>query len=414
MKEFLYSLRDSLISLKLTIALLVLGMVLVFTATLDQVNLGIWAVQEKYFRSFVIYSKFGPLALPIFPGGYTIGGLLLINVIGAYVYKFKFIWRKAGILLTHFGLIVLLVGELLTGLWQRDYFMRLDEGQTRNYAQSFRDHELAIIDVTDPTYDEVVAFPEKLLTGRRELKHAKLPFEIIPDSFFPNALLQVRPPETEGHRSSFPPSLATAGAGQHLLVSPQPITYKQDERNLPAAFLEIKAPDRSLGMWLVSTQLNVSQVFEYGGRSYQIALRPVRSYKPFSLTLLKFSHDRYAGTQIPKNFSSRLRLQTDDGTEDREVLVYMNNPLRHSGFTFYQSGFENNDRTTILQVVHNPSWLFPYVATVLMSVGLTLQFCIHLFTFVGRRRAMSAGKISAAPAAAGNRGTPSTPAPATV
>jgi hypothetical protein len=64
--------RDTLVSLKLTIVLLLFSMVLIFAATLDQVNLGIWAVQEKYFRSFVIYSQVGKIALPIFPGGYTL------------------------------------------------------------------------------------------------------------------------------------------------------------------------------------------------------------------------------------------------------------------------------------------------------------------------------------------------------
>ncbi len=394
MKDFLRSLRDSLVSLKLTIALLVLSLVLIFTATLDQVNLGIWAVQEKYFRSFVIYTVFGPLSLPIFPGGYTIGGLLLANVTAAYIYRFRFTWKKAGILLSHFGLIVLLIGELLTGLWQRDYHMRLDEGQTRNYAESFREHELAIVDVTDPQFDDVTAIPAKLLTRRREVTDPKLPFRIAPKTFYPNSALQIRPPANADHGDAVPPSQATAGAGIHLVVAPQPITANPDERNLPAAFVELVAPDRSLGVWVVSTQIEAPQVFEYNQRRYQIALRQERSYKPFSLTLLKFSHDRYAGTEIPKNFSSRLRLKTPDGSEDREVLIYMNNPLRHSGFTFYQSGFENNDRTTILQVVHNPSWLLPYAATLLMSLGLTLQFSYHLFGFARRRAALGAAAVA--------------------
>lgn len=398
MKDFLRSLRDSLVSLKLTIALLVLGLVLIFTATLDQVNLGIWAVQEKYFRSFVIYAFFGPLSVPIFPGGYTIGGLLLANVTAAYVYRFKFTWKKAGILLSHFGLIVLLIGELLTGLWQRDYHMRLDEGQTRNYAESFREYELAIVDVTAADFEDVVAIPAGLLTRRRDVTNPKLPFRVVPKTYYPNSALQIRPPATAAHGETLPVSPATAGAGLHLLVAPQPITANPDERNLPAAFVELLAPDRSLGVWLVATQIEAAQTFEYNQRRYQIALRPERSYKPFSLTLLKFSHDRYAGTQIPKNFSSRLRLKTPDGSEDREVLIYMNNPLRHSGFTFYQSGFENNDRTTILQVVHNPSWLLPYVATILMSLGLTLQFSYHLFAFA-RRRAALGSSASAPPAA---------------
>ena len=131
----------------------------------------------------------------------------------------------------------------------------------------------------------------------------------------------------------------------------------------------------------------VPQHFDYGGHSWKIGFRAERIYKPFSLTLLKFSHDRYAGTDIPKNFSSRLRLTTPDGRDDREVLIYMNNPLRYAGLTFYQAGFENDDRTTILQVVRNPSWQVPYIACALMALGLVIQFCIHLVGFIGKRRA---------------------------
>ena len=115
-------------------------------------------------------------------------------------------------------------------------------------------------------------------------------------------------------------------------------------------------------------------------------MRPTRAYKPFTLTLLDFSHDRYAGTEIPKNFSSRIKLTTEDGN-NREVLIYMNNPLRYAGLTFYQASFEpGNDKVTILQVVRNPSWLIPYIACGMMTFGLLWQFGYHLIGFVGRRR----------------------------
>ena len=71
MNSIFRSWRDFFVSLRLTVVLLVFGMVLIFAATLDQVNLGIWAVQEKYFRSFVIYAQAGRFALPVFPGGYV-------------------------------------------------------------------------------------------------------------------------------------------------------------------------------------------------------------------------------------------------------------------------------------------------------------------------------------------------------
>src|SRR5687768_10807053 len=98
--------RNFFVSLRLTVVLLVFGMILVLAGTLAQVELGIWVVQEEFFRSFIAIWKLGPLFIPL-PGGYLVGGLLLINLIAAHIYRFQFTWRKAGIQLTHIGLILL-------------------------------------------------------------------------------------------------------------------------------------------------------------------------------------------------------------------------------------------------------------------------------------------------------------------
>jgi hypothetical protein len=392
----LRDLRDFLVSLKLTIVLLGFSMVLIFAATLDQVNLGIWAVQEKYFRSFAIYSQVGGVALPIFPGGYAVGGLLLANLIAAHVYRFAFSWRKAGVQLTHLGLIVLLVGELLAGLWQEDFHLRLTEGETKNYAESFRHHELVVINATDANYDDVVAISDAVVARKVPVQHPKLPFRVTPKSYYPNSSLHMKPAGTDAVAGDTTPAAMT-GLGSHLVAAPQPVTHRSDERNLPSAVVELSGVEGSLGTYLVSAHLPQAQTFTYDNRTWKIALRVQRAYQPYSLTLLKFSHDRYAGTEIPKNFSSRLRLATPDGRESREVLIYMNNPLRHDGLTFYQAGFENDDRTTVLQVVRNPSWLVPYIACALMTAGLVVQFGIHLFGFVRRRRPASATATPAKP-----------------
>jgi hypothetical protein len=382
MKDLLISLRDFFVSLRLTVALLVFGMLLVFAATLDQVNLGIWAVQEKYFRSFIVYGRFGSFAVPMFPGGYLIGGLLLINLVAAHVYRFSFTWRKTGIQLAHFGLILLLLGELFTGILQEDFQMRIGRGETVNYAESFRDTELAIIDTTDAQFDEIVAVPSPLLQKGRPIQHPKLPFRVIPKAYYPNSIVQMRP-------ESGPASPATAGIGPRLSAAPQPITYRDNERNLPTAFVELVGAEGSLGTYLVSTHLLRPQEFEHAGRTWKIALRVRRLYQPFSLTLNELRHDVYPGTEIPKNFSSRVQVKTPDGSEDREVLIYMNNPLRFGGQTFYQYQMDRNSGYSVLQVVRNPSWLMPYIACTLMTLGLTMQFGFHLVGFVGRRRTQS-------------------------
>ena len=101
---------------------------------------------------------------------------------------------------------------------------------------------------------------------------------------------------------------------------------------------------------------------------------------------MRFQHEVYTGTDIPRNFSSRVRLSRADTGEQREVLIYMNNPLRYAGATYYQSGFDPDNHGTILQVVRNPSWLTPYLACALVGAGLLIQFAIHLWGFVFKRR----------------------------
>lgn len=381
MREIGKSFVQFFVSLKLTVVLLALSALLVFFATLDQTNLGIWGIQHKWFQAFIVLHPINGFQWPVFPGGYFIGGLLFLNLIAAHLYRFRLTWKKAGIWLAHAGLIILLLGELFTGLWQEEYHMRLTEGETKNYSESSHFNELAIINTTDPEFDDVVVVPEKLLNGKATLQHPKLPFRIVVKEYFPNAALQMR-----NQVPNAAPSLATTGVGTQILATPLPITYKQDERNLPTAFVDLVGPQGSLGTWLVSTQLAEPQSFDFEGKSWRVMLRPVRKYTPYALSLIKFSHDRYAGTEIPKNFSSKVRIKSDKGgSTDREVLIYMNNPLRFEGVTYFQAGFENNDRTTILQVVKNPSWILPYVACTMLFVGLVFHFVLSLTAFASKR-----------------------------
>jgi len=375
--------RDFFVSLKLTVVLLALSMGLIFAATLDQVNLGVWAVQAKYFHSLFVLWKIPntEIPVPVFPGGYLLGSFLLINLVAAHVYRFRLAWKKSGILLTHTGLILLLLGEFASGLLQEEYKMSFAEGETKNYSESYQNNEVAIIDATDAKFDDVVAVPESLLKAGRPVQVPQLPFRLVTKEYYPNASFQMR-----GEVAGAPPSLATAGIGPQVAVAPQPLTYKPDELNVPAAFIELVGPEGTLGTWLLSPQLGAPQTFEYGGHNWRLAMRPQRSYKPFTLTLIKVTHDVYPGTDIPKNFSSRLRLTSLDGHEDREVLIYMNNPLRYAGLTFYQYQMDSERNTSVLQVVHNPSWLVPYIACIMMGLGLVIQFGFHLVGFVGQRR----------------------------
>ncbi len=368
-------------SLKLTIFCLAGAMVLVFVGTLDQVHIGVYEAENRYFKSFLLF--FTPphtdLRIPWFPGGYIVGGLLLINLIAAHLARFKLSWKKAGILLLHSGIILLLVGQLFADLFvDLESQMRLDQGQTKDYSESLYHDELAVIDTSDADSDHVVSIPDSRLHNGSRIDLPIDALQLVVDDYYPNSALVNL---TQLPSPNYP----------HLRVGPMAAavqlerTYKENERNLPSAAVSIFQRGQLIGAWSLAAGFPRPVSFQAGGKSYQIVLQPKRFYKPFSIQLLQFRHDRYAGTDIAKNFSSRIRLLDPSKHEDRESLVFMNNPLRYRGYTFYQAGFDNNDTTTVLQVAQNPSWLVPYISCALIVLGMLLQFAMHLVSFVKRR-----------------------------
>lgn len=127
-------------------------------------------------------------------------------------------------------------------------------------------------------------------------------------------------------------------------------------------------------------------------------MRPLREYQPYTITLLEFKHELYAGTDIPSNFASKIHLSDPSRGENRDVLIYMNNPLRYRGETFYQASWLPQDKGTILQVVRNPASITPYVACSLVALGLITQFLMHLFGFARKRAQQLKPATAAAPA----------------
>lgn len=369
-------------SLRLTVVCLALGMLLVLVGTLAQVEMGLYKAQNEFFRSFFVF--WGPRGadwkIPVMPGGYLVGGLLLINLVASHFKRFRFSRSKAGIWLIHLGLILLLLGQLLTDMLSRESSLHLREGETKNYSVADRQVELAIIDPTDPETDKVVSISQSALRSQSEVRHPELPFTVRIQHWYGNSIV-----ENRATNSAAAPA-ASHGLGPFATVKELPPVTAMDRRDVPSAIVEFVGSQGSLGTYLVSEYLEQLQPLRTPDKVYQVVLRPRRIYKPFSVQLLDFRHDLYPGTQIPKNFSSRVRLMHPERGEDREVLIYMNNPLRYAGETFYQASFDPDNQGTVLQVVRNPSWLTPYFSCILVGIGLLLQFAIQLFGFTLKRR----------------------------
>jgi hypothetical protein len=377
-KDPIGRLADLLSSMELTVICLIVLMILVVACTLAQVKLGVHLAVEQYIRSFIVWWRPEGLSfpVPIFPGGGLAGGLLLINLGMAQFRRLERSWRKAGLWIMHFGMALLFLGEFATAFLQVESHLTVEEGQTINYSQDTRRMELAVVDVTDKDADDVRSIPITLIKSRGEISDTSLPFALRVHAYYDNAELRMR-------GAGDPPAQATAGVGANVLVRPaeRPLGEEQDT---PAALIEPVAKDgRSYGTFLVSPSLGAPQGFTHEGRAWSLSLRPRRYYMPFSLTLKDFKHDVYPGTQIPKNFSSLVRLLDPRSGDDRDVLIYMNAPLRHGGLTFYQASFGKNNTLSVLQVVRNPSWTLPYISCLLVAIGLLWHFGMMLRKTLG-------------------------------
>ena len=390
MQSIGYKIFKFFASLRLTVATLSLALILVFVGTIAQVKLGLYTAQQDYFSSLLIFwgPKDAGWKIPVFPGGYLLGGILLLNLVAAHFDRWSPSKKKIGISIIHGGLVIMFLGQFTTQLFQVESFMLIPEGGSSNYSVADRQNEIVVIDPSDPKVDKVVSFPEPLVAKRAkdggELTHPDLPFAIRVKDYMLN-------------------SNPTMSAGE-LQFARAPKTTAMDERDIPAAKIEVTANGAKKAEWMVSNWFEndffggISRQFgvaageggprklEVNGKTYLIAMRSQRHYKPFTLSLKDFKFDRYLGSPVAKNYSSDLILERPETGEKREIHIRMNSPLRYGGETFFQGSFTKDERATILQVVRNPSWLTPYIACILVGTGLLVQFLGHLIGFARKRR----------------------------
>ena len=393
---------DTLASLKLTVLLLILSMILILLGTLEQVHWGIWHVQKVYFSSWLCFYPMdptAPLQIPL-PAGFTLGALLIINLAFAHVRHFKATAAKVGNLMIHAGLLLLLGGGFVTAIYQEESAMIIPEGEQRNYSEAFREFEIALVQKSAAS-DAVVAIPDSILrdiAAKKAPSSVELPgtpYTLVVQTYHPNAMLRAK--------SQMPDGLALKatqgiGARTELAYKPLPESYDDNKPNAPTAIVELKTKDKSLGTWALNLNLTESfdaQTFEDAGKTYELSLRRTRYYVPFTVQLDKFTHEKYPGTETPKRFASDVTLK--EGASSFPFNISMNQPLRHAGLTFFQSSFGNTKEgknLSVLQVVRNPGWLIPYISVALMSLGLVWHFGVSLLRFLRGRAAKAAAVLT--------------------
>ena len=392
-----YVVLEKLADLRITVALMVLSMLIVFWGTLAQVDQGIWTVVGKYFRSFLVFVPLKvilfnaidnrELAIP-FPGGWAIGSAMMINLLAAHIIRFKLTWARSGILLIHAGLIVMMIGEVVTGVYQIERNMVIKVGETASTVVQPGKTELAVIRRIDTKKDQVVTVPGRMLQEGSVVEHEELPFKALVRVYMVNSNLLNANHNPNRHAKN----PATHGTGLSVIADPVSETSGVDpnqKHDQPSVYVKLTSrTGKDLGTWLLSVGLD-EQWIEVDGVMYQIALRFKHSALPYQMHLNKFTHAKFQGTETPKDFRSYIRLIDAEEGVDRDVEIYMNNPLYYRGQTFYQSSWTTDPmgkaNGTVLQVVQNPGWLLPYISCLIVGIGMLVHFGLTLYRFLERR-----------------------------
>ncbi len=253
-------------------------------------------------------------------GGILLGGCLLL---------FK---KRAGIVLLHAGVLLLMANEIVVDQLHEEASMTLFEGDTANFVRDIRSAELAIVDRSGKEKDQHFVVPDSILKSSARNKEIisdeQLPVDLLVRKYYPNAEIRQRNKDDDN------PS--TAGVGVNQSIVPLKSSSGTDsDVNYAAAYVDVleKETGKKIGTYLLSAfmdSMGEANQFQVGDRSYEIGLRFKRIYKPYSIHLIDVRKDDYIGTSTPMNYSSEIRLVDKDRGEDRQVKIWMNNPLRYA------------------------------------------------------------------------------------
>ena len=364
----------------LTVAALFFLMLLTVIGTIDQKNIGLFQAQKNYFESIVAFvdvfqTSQGVFKLPI-PGGFAVLSLIAVNLIFAMIFKLRRRFKDLGLWVTHLGLILLLVGSLITFMYSKDGYVALFEGEGSTEFTSYHSNELLFSDTSNTKYDQSVAFSEKFLSKKGSFQHPDFGIKLKIQAFYINCKQQKVVPADNPEAT---PVL------QLLAVKPE----MQAESNQSGCEVLVLEPDEQITIGKFSVVLGKPFTFKHKDRQYRLLLRRQRYPLPFTIELKKFIRENYPGTEKAKHYQSTVIIKDDNSS--RRVEISMNQPLRYQGYTFFQSSFSQDVRLgryqSILAVVNNPAEKWPYFSCLLIFLGMTIHYLAKLFRFLKCRDA---------------------------
>ena len=351
------------LSLKTTVVCLSLLFILVIWGTVFQVENGLYQAQQKFFYSWIIMIA----GLIPFPGGKLVMYLLFANLMASLIFHFRMGWRMVGILLIHLGVLLMLVGGWFTHLTGMESYLTLAEGEGSNLSVSYREWEVSVWK-GNGELREVVAFDASAFEAGKVFKDEESGITLEVESF-------------NGNVSAF-----TGGAVTNAPYSPSNISRLEEipldndpQVNIPGGVFKLSEGDHSHRILLYGGDLAPAKLHD-GPDGTRITLRRLRNPLPIFVQLKDFKREYHPNSTIPSAYSSLIEVSTSMDSQ-RDVIIEMNKPFRHNGYTFYQASFGQDAQggeLSTFAVTLNYGRLLPYYATGVSVVGLIIHFLMLL------------------------------------
>lgn len=358
----------------ITLICLLLLFALIFFGTLYQADHGLFEAQKKFFGyGLVLVGGFFPL-----PGASLVIWVLSIQLITMMTVQLPWKANKFGLWIVHLGIMALLVGGFITQMLAVESQLTLAEGETGHFTTAYHEHELAFWEAQGDT-NRVFSYDASALKPGRQLDIAPYKARITVRAYYQNS------DAFTTKATNGPHYLNASGIG--LLEQRKP--EKEVTQNAPGLIFTLSEPGKTdREVLLYGQELNPLPL-TLDGKQVFVQLRLKHYPLAFSLKLTDFVKNVHPGTDIPSSFESYADL-TENGAS-RPVKVWMNNPLRTHGYTFFQASYAQAqgqvDKSTFA-VVTNPGRVLPYVSSLTVFAGLLIHFLIRLIPFVRREAAV--------------------------
>src|SRR6185369_2940006 len=305
-------------SFDVAVICLLLLMVLTFWGTLYQVEYGLYAAQQRMFRTwFFTFLGFLP-----FPGAKLVLWVAFINLALAGLFKHTYHWRKLGLLFIHYGLLLLLVSAGFTYHFAQESSLTLAEGEASNVSDDYHEWEIALWRQTangDTLTKDGEALPLRSAKPGETISFNSFPAAFYLEEEFPNCKAMTGPQK---------PGFLPNGFDINELIG---IDEASDPaENNPGVILAFTGKPE--GKLIVYGGAPTATPIEVDGKPAFISVRRIKHALPITMQLIDFRKSEHPGTDKARSFESDVAI--GHGGVFKKVNISMNKPYREAGFTF--------------------------------------------------------------------------------